>query len=189
VQVHERPTRNTLEANDSIGELLRLKDEGKVRFIGISSTLPNIVEHLSMDVFDSFQLPYSAFQPEYEQVISQAAAKGAGVIVRGGLAQGSVAMAADEAPAHRQHQVRHQSDLWDRAGLDQLLGETSRMDFLLRFTLTHPDITSVIVGTANPSHLATNIAAAGLGPLPEALYQEAHRRLAEATTAPSAIPN
>jgi aryl-alcohol dehydrogenase-like predicted oxidoreductase len=188
VQVHESPTRSTMEAHDSIGELLRLKDEGKVRFIGISSTLPNVLEHLSMDVFDSFQVPYSAFQPEYEQIISRAAANGAGVIVRGGVAQGSVAITPDEVPPHRQDQARVQNDLWDRAGLDKLLGETSRMDFLLRFTLRHPGVTSVIIGTANPAHVSANVEAASRDPLPPAVYEEAGRRLAEARTSAGTVP-
>jgi aryl-alcohol dehydrogenase-like predicted oxidoreductase len=188
VQVHESPTRSTMEANDSIAELLRIKDEGKVRFIGISSTLPNVEEHLALDVFDCFQVPYSAFQPEYEQVISRAAATGGGVIVRGGVAQGLVAIAADQAPPHRQDQARVQNDWWDRAGLDELRGEEPRAAFLLRFTLGHPEVNSVIVGTADPAHLAANIEAASRGPLPSAVREEAGRRLTAARTSPGTVP-
>ena len=180
VQFHESPSRSTMESNDSIAELQQLKDEGKLRFIGMSGTLPNIIEHLSMDTFDVFQVPYSALQPEYESVISQAAANGAGVIIRGGVAQGSVAVTPLEAPAHRQTQVRAQQDLWSRAALDHLLGGMSRMEFMLRFTMSHPGVTSTIVGTANPEHLADNLSAAARGPLPEQMYDAARVRLAEA---------
>ena len=53
----------------------------------------------------------------------------------------------------------------------------SRMEFVLRFTLSHPGLSSTIVGTANPAHLQANIAVAQRGPLPADLYEEARKRL------------
>lgn len=50
--------------------------------------------------------------------------------------------------------------------------------FLLRFALNHSGISTIIVGTKNPTHLAENIRAASAGPLSDAAYQEACRRLA-----------
>ena len=63
-------------------------DEGKIRFIGMSGTLPNIEDQIAMGVFDSFQIPYSAVEREYEEIITRAAASGAGVVIRGGVAKG-----------------------------------------------------------------------------------------------------
>ena len=51
------------------------------------------------------------------------------------------------------------------------------MEFILRFTLSHPGLSTTIVGTANPAHLAGNIAIAEKGPLPADLYEEAKKRL------------
>jgi len=59
------------------------------------------------------------------------------------------------------------------------------MEFMLRFTLSHPDMTTTIVGTANPKHLVDNLAAAKKGPLPADQYAEAKGRLdraAQSTT-------
>jgi aryl-alcohol dehydrogenase-like predicted oxidoreductase len=53
----------------------------------------------------------------------------------------------------------------------------SNMEFVLRFTLSHPGLSTTIVGTANQVHLASNIAVAQRGPLPADLYQEAKKRL------------
>jgi len=53
----------------------------------------------------------------------------------------------------------------------------SAMEFVLRFTLSHPGLSTTIVGTANPGHLASNIAAAEKGPLPADLYEEAKKLL------------
>jgi aryl-alcohol dehydrogenase-like predicted oxidoreductase len=53
----------------------------------------------------------------------------------------------------------------------------SNMEFVLRFTLSHPGLSTTIVGTSNPVHLASNIAVAEQGPLPADLYEEARKRL------------
>ena len=51
------------------------------------------------------------------------------------------------------------------------------MEFVLRFTLSHPGLSTTIVGTANPAHLAGNIAVAEQGPLPADLYDQAKKLL------------
>ena len=86
VQVHLSPSPAQLEEDDSIAELIALRDEGKVRFIGMSGTLPHLVEHIEMGVFEVFQIPYSALEREHEQLITDAAKAGAGTIIRGGVA-------------------------------------------------------------------------------------------------------
>jgi aryl-alcohol dehydrogenase-like predicted oxidoreductase len=52
----------------------------------------------------------------------------------------------------------------------------SPMEFMLRFTISHPDLHTTIVGTKNPAHLRANIEAASKGPLPPAVYAEAKDR-------------
>ena len=53
----------------------------------------------------------------------------------------------------------------------------SNMEFVLRFTLSHPGLLTTIVGMSSPAHLASNIAVAQRGPLPADLYEEAKKRL------------
>src|ERR1700691_4008179 len=71
--------------------MVRLRDEGKVRFLGISGIEPNLADHIAMGVFDVFQIPYSALQRGHEALISEAAEGGAGVLIRGGVARGTAA--------------------------------------------------------------------------------------------------
>ncbi len=63
------------------------------------------------------------------------------------------------------------------SGVDDLLDGMSRIEFVLRFTLSHPALSSTIVGTSSIDHLRANVAIAEKGPLPADLYEEAKRRL------------
>ena len=179
VQVHMSPSKATLEENHTIETLKALQDQGKIRFIGMSGILPNLPEHIAMNVFDVFQIPYSAVQRDHEDLITQAAAAKAGTLIRGGAARG----AASEEKNWRTGPLSQPSGLgqrnWASSGIEDLIKDAglTNMEFMLRFTLSHPGLSSTIVGTANPAHLAANIATAERGPLPEDLYEEAKKRL------------
>jgi len=177
VQFHGSPSKAELEKNDAIQTVLDLKKEGKVRFIGMSSTLPNLKDHVEMGVFDAFQIPYSAVQREHEEIISAAAKAGAGIVIRGGVAKGGPGK--EEGPYW---------EAWQKARVDDLLGDMSRMEFIFRFTISHPDLDTTIVGTINPEHLQDNINAMLKGPLPADLYAEAKRRLPREDLVPAAPP-
>ena len=161
VQFHASPAQTVMEENDSVAELEALKSEGKIRFLGMSGTLPHLTDHVAMGVFDVFQIPYSAVEREHEASISSAAAAGAGTVIRGGVRQ----------------RYMQSLDRYESAGLDEILDGMSRLEFMLRFTLTHPDMHTTIVGTANPAHLAANLAAAQKGVLPADVYEAAKKRL------------
>ena len=88
VQFHHNPSRATLEEHDAVGELDDLRAEGKVRFVGVSGTDPNLARQIAMGVFDVFQIPYSALERDHEDAITAAAETGAGVVIRGGVARG-----------------------------------------------------------------------------------------------------
>jgi len=181
VQFHRSLTRQEFEEHGALDAALALKKAGKVRFLGVSGTLPNLVEQIEMGVFDAFQIPYSALQREHEEIISRAGAAGAGIIIRGGVARG--------APSdwQRTYYMLPGSSLrerWEKARLDDLLDGLSPLEFTLRFTLSNRDLDTTIVGTRDVGHLSDNIAAALKGPLPESVMEEAKRRLAEAGSRP-----
>jgi aryl-alcohol dehydrogenase-like predicted oxidoreductase len=144
--------------------MLEFQRQGKVRFIGSSSILPNVVDHIDLGVFDVLQIPYSALEREHEEVISAAHAAGIGVVVRGGVARGDLG----------------KESVWRRyedANLAQLAEGSSKAEFMLRFTISHPGMTTTIVGTLNPEHLRENIASVRKGPLPADVYAETKHRL------------
>jgi aryl-alcohol dehydrogenase-like predicted oxidoreductase len=180
VQVHMSPSKAVLEEHDVVGTLKELQAQGKVRYIGMSGILPHIRDHIGMGVFDVFQIPYSAIQREHEDIITQAAQAGAGIIIRGGAGRGAPSGDA----RGKERAGGEMADIWGKAGLDDLMGSEPAMDCALRFTHTHPHMTTNIVGTLNPAHLANNIAATLKGPLPADIYAEAKRRLGAAGTNP-----
>ncbi len=174
MQLHN-PSVEQCEQGNLVAALQEMKQQGKVRWIGISSTNPDLETYIGWGVFDVFQIPYSALEREHETLIQTAADAGAGVIVRGGVARGEPGDGLGN------------KDKWamvEQAKLDELLedGET-RTGFLLRFTNSHPGMSTNIVGTKNHEHLRLNVEAAARGPLPQSTYDEAKKRLDAAAQA------
>jgi len=178
LQFHISPSRATLEKDGALDAVMELKRAGATRFIGMSGTLPNIVDHIAMGVFDVFQIPYSAVEREHEALITRAAAQGAGIVIRGGAAKG--------APAEGKHEGV-QWERWQNVKLDDLLDGVTPMEFILRFTFTHPAMHTNIVGTIDPEHLRHNVEVLRQGPLPADVYAEAKRRLDAAGSRPHAV--
>ena len=175
LQLHN-PDPETVESMKIVETMQDLKKAGVVRFLGCSTTVPHIQTYLDWDVFDVYQIPYSALERRHENWITKAGEAGAGIIVRGGVARGEPGEGVGS------------SDRWgtfEKAGLDELreTGE-SRTAFLLRYTLSHPYCHTTIVGTMKPEHLQENIRIAEKGPLPDDVYAEAKRRLSEAGEEP-----
>ena len=168
MQLHNT-TVEECEEGDLVEALEEMRRQGKVRWIAVSTFLPNLPTFLQWGVFDAFQIPYSALRPEHDGWITRSAEAGIGTIVRGGVAQGEPG------------EGRGREDVWrkyDRAKLDELREEgDSRSAFVLRLTLTHPHIHSIIVGTMSPEHLGENVKSVVSGPLSAEVYDEAKRRL------------
>ena len=160
----------TLQREGLIDLLRGFREQGIIRFLGVSSSLPHLPGLIDLGVFDTFQIPYSCLAPEHHDWITRAAETGAGIIIRGGIAHGG-----PEAEIQRPAL----NDIWTRAKLDEVLPEgMKRAELILRYTLSHPHCHTTIVGTCNPDHLAENLAAAARGPLPVELYEEIRSRIA-----------
>jgi aryl-alcohol dehydrogenase-like predicted oxidoreductase len=171
------PSREQMAAGQTIETIMEMRDEGKTRFIGMSGILPNLPSHIAMGVFDVFQIPYSVVQREHEDLITAAAQAGAGTLIRGGVARGGPAGDKDWAQGPLGLPQGEGQRRWESAGLDDLIGGMPRHEFVLRFTLSHPGLSSTIVGTSSPEHLRANLAIAAKGPLPAEVYEQVKKRL------------
>ena len=177
VQFHGAPSRANLAEHGGLDALLALKASGKVRFVGASAFGTNLRPLVDLGVFDEFQIPYSLLQRGHEADISHAHRSGAGTVIRGGAARGITAEEKNWSVTALPVSEEASRSTWERARLDELRDGASRIAFTLRYTLSHPDIDTAIVGTSQIAHLHDNIAVLRQGPLPADVYAEAKRRL------------
>jgi aryl-alcohol dehydrogenase-like predicted oxidoreductase len=168
VQVHHAPSRAVIDRDAVIETLVGLQAAGKVRYFGSSSTFPEIGEHIALGAFDVLQMPYSALDRHYETLISEAAQTGAGTVIRGGIAQGQPGTGRGSVAKWRR---------FEQANLRELADGASDTEFLLRFTISHPDVSSTVVGTSFVEQLTENVTSAEKGPLADDVYSEAKARL------------
>ena len=159
----------TLQREGLIEMLLSFRAQGLIRFIGVSSSLPNLSALVDLNVFDTFQVPYSCLAPQHQELLRRIESSGAGIILRGGIAQGG-----PDADIQRPAL----NDVWHQARLEELLpASVSRAEFILRYTLSQSFCHTTIVGTASLQHLQENIAAANAGPLPAEILSEVESRV------------
>lgn len=172
-QIHSA-TAEEVKNGDLVEAMREVQQQGKVRYIGYTATgrtafgFPDLVEMLSWDVFDFFQIPYGILARVHEESISVAAKQGAGIILRGTVKPGYSGV----------YDKGEWEDLWAQAQLDELMAEgEDPYRFMLRFAITHPGYSTVIIGTRSLEHLNDNLQTFELGPLSDEIYSEAKRRL------------
>ena len=178
LMVHLSPSVAVMQAEDTIAEMLALRDVGAIRFTGMSGNLPNLPEHIAMGIFDVFLVPFSAFDRSHEELISAAASAGAGTIARGAVAR-SLMAPSNVVPEPLRRSLADRQARLAAARLDELAEGAPAMELLRRFILSHVD--SVIVGSTEVAHVRANVAAAEKGPLPPDVY-DALRALDDQTT-------
>ena len=169
-----------VEGGNMVEVLQEMRQQGKVRWIGISTLIPHLSTYIQWGVFDQFMIPYSALEREYEGHIAKAAEAGIGTVIRGGAAQGEPGRGLGEGSKWGK---------FDEARLDELRQEgESRTAFILRFTLSHPHVHTTVVATPRLDHLHENLVSLLKGPLPPDIYDEARRRLDAVGVKPSDLP-
>ena len=82
MQLHNAPVEEC-ERGDLVEALQEMRQQGKVRWIGVSTILPHLPTYLQWGVFDVFQIPYSALERDHEGWITKAAEAGVGILTRG----------------------------------------------------------------------------------------------------------
>ena len=173
LQIHSA-TADEVKSGDLVEAMRKIQQQGKVRFIGYTATgrtmfgFPDVAKMLSWDVFDFFQLPYGVLARIHENSIAEAAKKDAGIILRGTVKPGYA----------RVYEKGEWEEIWEQVELDDLVQpDEDRYRFMLRFAITHPDYSTVIIGTRSLDHLNDNIRTFELGPLSDEVYREAKNRL------------
>ena len=166
-----------------------LKDEGKIRFFGISINdhqPENGVELVRSGAIDTVQVIYNVFhqQPE-EQLLSACQDNGVGVIVRVALDEGGLTGRITEGTRFEDGDFRARYFAGDRpaqveqhvrALVDDLEVDTDELpDLALRYVLADPAVSTVIAGMRTVRNVERNAATSDRGDLP-ATQRDALRR-------------
>jgi diketogulonate reductase-like aldo/keto reductase len=162
VQIH-----NLVDWRTHLATLRRMKEEGRIRYIGIThyttGALPELARILVGEPgIDFVQLGYSlATRAAEPQLLATAAERGVAVIVNQPLERGDL---------FRRVRGRALPD-WARE-----FDCASWAQLFLKYILAEPAVTCVIPATGNPDHMRDDLGA-GSGRLPDARQRQQIRRL------------
>jgi aryl-alcohol dehydrogenase-like predicted oxidoreductase len=179
--------------DDVVPAFERLRQQGKIRFLGITALGDTAALHQVIDanVFDSAQIVYNMLNPsaagelpqnypaqDYGRLFDSTRAAGVGVVGIRVLAGGALSGSAERhpiagpAPEPIGSAMSYDADI-DRArrllplvkdGLVSTLTEAAT-----RFALSHPAMGTILVGMATPQQFEDALAAVQKGPLPQAV--------------------
>ncbi|MHA7836418.1 MAG: aldo/keto reductase [bacterium] len=179
VQVHQ-PDHRTPVA-ETVGELARLRDEGKLRFIGLSnhpaSMLREAVDALGSEGVSTCQEHYSLLARGIEQGLLPAAReRGIGVLAYSALEAGILA----DRTLGRGRPPTDRGPLFHPRNVDRIQGALRGVvlplarekgvglaEICLAWVLHQPGVESVIIGASSPEQLEANERAARLDLSPE----------------------
>ena len=173
---------DVLEEGGVIRALEEAREAGKTRFIGYSGD--NDAAHWAVDSgkFNTLQTSFSLVEQRARTsgLLEKAAAAGMGVIAKRPIANAVWLVARRE--GHAGNVSGYGAAYFERAlemvDLGEIEGEPDNAILAsLGFTFAHPEVGVAIVGTANDSHMASNIGMVNAGvDLPDAVVDELHRR-------------
>jgi len=165
IQIH-----NLVDWRTHLASLRRMKEEGRIRYIGIThyttGALPELARILADEPgIDFVQLGYSlATRAAETEVLAVAASRGVAVIANQPLERGDLFRRVRGRP------------------LPNWAGEfdcTSWAQLFLKYVLAEPAVTCVIPATGNSQHMKDDLAA-GFGRLPDARQRQQIRELWDA---------
>jgi L-galactose dehydrogenase/L-glyceraldehyde 3-phosphate reductase len=185
-----------LSARQVLGEVVpafeRLRQQGKVRFLGITAIGDTAALHRVVDsgAFDSAQVVYNMLNPsaaeplpkdypaqDYGRLFEHTKAAGVGVVGIRVLAGGALSGSAERHPTASPppepigSAMSYDADVERARRLMALVKEgfaKSLTEAATRFALSHPAMGTILVGIATPGQFDHALAAVEKGPLPAA---------------------
>jgi aryl-alcohol dehydrogenase-like predicted oxidoreductase len=189
----------TLSVQQVLGDVVpafeRLRQEGKIRFLGITAVgdTAALQQVLDTRAFDSAQVVYNMLNPsaaealpnnypaqDYGRLFDHTEKAGTGVVgirvLAGGALSGSEARhpIASPPPEPIGSAMSYDGDLSRARRLMPLIDEgfaTSLSEAATRFALSHPAMGTILVGIATPQQFEDGLAAVEKGPLPAAVLE------------------
>jgi len=163
LQVH-----NLLAWQDHLPQLLAMKREGRLRYVGITTSEgrrhAEVEKIMASQPIDFVQISYNALDREVEgRILPLARERRIGVIVNRPFRQGDLTRALAGKPL---------------PGWGAEIGCTTWAQALLKFIVAHPAVTCAIPATSNVAHMRDNLLA-GSGRLPDEALRKRIARDAE----------
>jgi len=160
----EDPTEETIEAFEE------LKAEGIIRYYGISSIRPNVIDtYANKSNIVSVMMQYSMLDRRPEELFSLLGDYGISVVTRGSLAKG---LLCDRMLEKASSSIREKGYLdYSFSELDDTLTQLKEnidrplQEVALKYNLASPTIASVIVGASSVKQVEENIRAVNSNPL------------------------
>ncbi len=173
--------------------LRRLREEGKIRLIGISTPEQDqncVVDLMRRGDLDVVQIIYNLFEQEpAAEILPVALQTGTGVIVRVVFDEG--VLTGKYAPGHRFAADDFRSKYFEGDRLDRAVARVAEIradvadaglsehyslaDVALKFALAHPAVSTVIPGIRSPQQAEWNVSASEKADLPAALLARLRR--------------
>jgi len=167
-------------ADDTFAELIRMRDEGKIRWIGVSNYhLADLEAAAGAAPITSFQVGYHVMRRQVEEAeLPWCRTHGVGVLAYGPLAHGLLTGRMDESTAFPENDWRAQSELFadehfgERIAvvrrLEEIAAQSGRpggvAELAVAWVLRRPEVTAAIVGARDAAQ-ARGAAALARAPL------------------------
>ncbi len=182
--------------NEVAPALEKLKKAGKTRFIGFSGVgePPALHQAIESKLFDTVQVVYNALNPsaggpapkgmpglDYGRLLDKAKAADMGTIIIRALAGGALSGTTDRHPLAMQNvppigsALDFASDVVRAKELEPLVreaGASNLTELGERFVISHPNVSTMLIGYSTLQHLDEAIAAVNKGPLPEKVLKK-----------------
>ncbi len=189
---------DVLGTDGLLDQFRRLRDDGLVEHFGLTGIgQPDALrEVINSGEFATIQTPFNLLNPsagssmprgfaetDYGNIIADCAGQRMGVFAIRVFCGG--ALVGNPPAAHTYKTKFFPADLYQRdiKRRERLLKFFSRKneltDTALRFTLSHPDVTSAIIGFSAPEHVDQAVGALKSGPLPADRFQDLCQLAAE----------
>ena len=182
--------------NEVVPALEKLKKAGKTRFIGFSGVgePPALHQAVESKLFDTVQVVDNALNPsaggplpkgtpglDYGRLLDKAKAADMGTIIIRALAGGALSGTTDRHPLAMQQvppigsALDFATDVARAQALEPLVheaGAESLTELAERFVISHPGVSTMLIGYSTLQHLDEAIAAVNKGPLPEKVLKK-----------------
>lgn len=161
LQIHSANA-EIIKSGETLQAMKEAQQEGKTRFIGLSTEYVDAaLLAIESGEFDSIQVSYNAMNLQFaREVFPSAKKKNIGVIVKDGMARGKLSEKyIDVTTAEERQKIEALKSLAEKHHLQ--LSELA-----IRFAISHPTVSTAIIGTKRIEHLSANAAAVTQGMLP-----------------------